>query len=124
MVAPNIRNVATITGKTAVVSLTSTAATAIVSNPASSGKVFKINSLYATNIDGTTAQDISVSYYNAAAIGGTAFAIASTITVPADSSLVVIDKERTLYLEENTSIGATAVVASKFHIVCSYEEIS
>ena len=43
MAAPNIVNVATITGKSAVVNLTSTAATAVVSNAASSGKVFKIN---------------------------------------------------------------------------------
>jgi hypothetical protein len=45
MAAPNIVNVTTITGKANVVSLTDTNATAVVSNAASSGKVFKINSL-------------------------------------------------------------------------------
>jgi len=124
MTAPNIRNVATITGKTAPVSLSTTSATAIVSNAASSGKVFKINSLYIANVDGTNPCDVSVNYYNAAAIGGTAFALASTITIPADATLVLISKEAPIYLEENTSLGALAAIANKLFVVCSYEEIS
>jgi len=124
MAAPNIVNVTTITGKSAVVSLTSTAATAVVSNAAASGKVFKINSLVVSNVDGTNAADITVSYYSEDDIGGTATQIVSTISVPADATLVVIDKGTSIYLEEDRSIGATAGSASDLKVVVSYEEIS
>ena len=124
MAAPNIVSVTTITGKTAVVDLTSTSATAVVSNAASSGKVFKINSLIVSNVDGSSAADITVSLFSEDNIGGTATEIVSTVSVPADASLVVIDKNTSIYLEEDRSIGATASSASDLKVVCSYEEIS
>jgi hypothetical protein len=125
MAAPNIVNVTTITGKSNVVEpdrpLT---ATAVVSNAASSGKVFKINSLVVSNVDGTNAADITISYYSEDDIGGTATEIVSTVSVPADASLVVIDKNTSIYLEEDRSIGATAGAANDLKVVVSYEEIS
>ena len=124
MAAPNIVNVTTITGKANVVSLTDTNATAVVSNAASSGKVFKINSLVVSNVDGTNAADITISYYSEDDIGGTATEIVSTISVPADASLVVIDKNTSIYLEEDRSIGATAGTANDLKVLVSFEEIS
>jgi hypothetical protein len=122
--APNIVNVTSIYGKSAVVDLSTTSATSVLSNAASSGKVFKINSLIVSNVDGTSAADITVNYYSAAAIGGTATQIVSTVSVPADSSLVVIDKNTSIYLEEDKSIGATAGSASDLKVIISYEDIS
>ena len=124
MAAPNIVNVTTITGKSAVVDLTTTAATAVVSNAAASGKVFKINSLVVSNVDGTNAADITIALYSEDDIGGTATQIVSTVSVPADASLIVIDKNTSIYLEEDRSIGATAGSASDLKVVVSYEEIS
>lgn len=124
MAAPNIVNVTTITGKTAVVDLTTTSATAVVSNAASSGKVFKINSLVVSNVDGTNQADITISLYSQDDIGGTATEIVSTVSVPADASLVVISKDTSIYLEEDKSIGATASAGNDLKVVCSYEEIS
>lgn len=124
MAAPNIVNVTTITGKSAVVDLTTTSATAVVSNAAASGKVFKINSLVVSNVDGTNAADITISYYSEDDIGGTATEIVSTVSVPADASLIVIDKNTSIYLEEDRSIGATAGSANDLKVVVSYEEIS
>ena len=124
MAAPNIVNVATITGKSAVVSLTTTNATAVVSNAASSGKVFKVNSLTVANVDGSVAADITISYYSQDDIGGTATEIVKTVSVPQDSTLVVIDKNTSLYLEEDRSIGATASAANDLKVFVSYEEIS
>jgi hypothetical protein len=124
MSAPNIVNVTTITGKTNVVSLTTTNATLVVENTAASNKVFKINSLVVSNVDGTNAADITISLYSEDNIGGTATQIVSTVSVPADASLVVIDKNTSIYLEEDKSIGATAGSASDLKVVCSYEEIS
>ena len=124
MTAPNIVNVTTITGKTNVVSLTTTNATLVVENPVSSNKVFKINSLVVSNVDGTNAADSTIPLYSEDNIGGTATQIVSTVSVPADASLVVIDKNTSIYLEEDKSIGATAGSASDLKVVVSYEEIS
>lgn len=124
MAAPNIVNVTTITGKTDQIDLDSVNATTVVSNTASSGKVFKVNSLVVANVDGANAADITVSVYSEDDIGGTATELVSTVSVPADSSLVVIDKNTSLYLEEDMSIGATASAADDLKVVVSYEEIS
>jgi hypothetical protein len=124
MAAPNIASPTTITGKTAAVDLSTTNATAVVSNAASSGKVFKVNSLIVSNVDGTNDAAITVNFYSEDDIGGTATEICKTVTVPADASLVVLDKDSYLYLEEDKSIGAIASAASDLKIVCSYEEIS
>jgi hypothetical protein len=124
MAAPNIVNVSTITGKTAVVDLSTTNATLVVENPASSNKVFKINSLIVSNVDGSTAADVTISLYSEDNIGGTATEIVKTVSVPADATLVVISKDTAIYLEEDKSIGATASAASDLKVVCSYEEIS
>lgn len=124
MANPNIVNVAAIYGNSAQVSLTTTSATSLVSNAASSGKVFKINSITVANVDGTNAADITINIYSAAALGGTAFPIVSTISVPADATLIVTDKTTTFYLLENQSIGATAGTASDLVVNASWEEIN
>jgi hypothetical protein len=124
MANPNIVNVAAIYGNTSTTSLSSTSATSIVSNAASSGKVYRINSLVVANIDGTNAADITINLYSAAALGGTATAIASTISVPADATLIIIDKTTQIYLLEDKSIGATAGTASDLVVTCSWEEIN
>jgi hypothetical protein len=53
--------------------------------------------------------------------GGTAYPIASTISVPADASLIVVDKTTGIYLEEGTSISITSGTASKLTFSVSYE---
>jgi hypothetical protein len=117
MAAPNIVNVATITGKTAVQAI-GTSATAIVTNSASSGKVFKVNALYVSNVDGTNAADINVDIFRSS----TAYHLAKTITIPSDATLDVIAKA--VYLEEGDTLRLTASAASDLEAVCSYEEIS
>lgn len=124
MANPNIVNVTTIYGNTSTTSLSTTNATSIVSNAAASGKVYKINSIVVANIDGTNAADITINLYSAAALGGTATAIASTISVPADATLIVTDKTTSFYLLEDKSIGATAGSAGDLVVTCSWEEIS
>lgn len=124
MAAPNIVDVSTITGKTAYVSLANTGVNTVVSNSASSGKVFKINNIIVSNVNGLSAADFTVSLYSEDDIGGTAYQIASTISVPADSSVVILDKNTAIYLEEDKSIGATAGTGNYLKVICSYEEIS
>jgi hypothetical protein len=124
MAAPNIVGVTTIVGITTFVNLSTTNATTIVSNPASSDKVFKINTIIVSNIDGSSTANITVKIHNASAGAGTSVALANTIDVVADSTLVVLDKASSFYLEEDRSITATASAANDLSVVCSYEEIS
>lgn len=124
MANPNIINVAAIYGNNALVSLTSTSATSIVSNAASSGKVFKINSLVVANVDGVVPANITINVYSAAALGGTAYPLVSTVAVPNDASLIVIDKTTSIYLKEDQSIGAVAGTASDLVVTASWEEIN
>lgn len=124
MAAPNIVNVSSIIGKTSLVSLTTTNRTALVSNPASSGKVFKINMIQVSNVDGANAADVTVDVHDQDDAGGNAFSLISTISVPADASLIVLDKNTSIYLEEDRSISAIAGSASDLEVIVSYEEIS
>jgi hypothetical protein len=124
MANPNIVNVTNILGNNSLTDLSTTNATAIVSNAASSGKIYKINSIVVANTDGTDPYPITLSVYSEDDIGGTAFEIASTITVPADASVILMDKNSSIYLKEDQSIGATAGTASKLIVVASWEEIS
>ena len=123
MAAPNIIGATTINGKTTGVSLTTTNATLILNNAASSGKCLKINVLNVSNYGATTVT-ATISYYSAASLGGTQFNIVGSVSVPAYSTLNVIDKTSQYYLEENTSLGATADTGNVFHVTCSYEDIS
>lgn len=117
MAAPNVVNVVTITGKTAV-QIIGTSPTAIVTNAAGSGKVIKVNALYISNVDGTNAADVTVDLFRASV----AYRIASTVNVPADSTLDVISKS--FYLEEGDSLRLTSSATLDLEGVCSYEEIS
>ena len=131
MAAPNIVNVATITGVTTYIAGVSTVGTGngistVVTNAASSGKVIKINCLVATAIGATTG--VTVNHYNSASqfTGAAAtVSLASTMTVPVFSSLAVIDKTNSIYLQENEQLSVIAQSnAGTLDVVCSYEEIS
>ncbi len=123
MAAPNIIGATTINGKTTGANLTSTSATTVLNNPASSGKCLKVNTLNVANY-GANAANVTVNWNNAANLGGTSFAIAGNITVPAGSTVLVIQKNTQYYLEENQSLGATAGTANTLIVTCSYEDIS
>ena len=130
MAAPNIVNVATITAKTYYDALADTNLTSLVLNAASSGKVIKINSLTAANVDGTNAATVDVSYHPStttavgSTVSSTGYHLAKTITVPADATLVVISKDTALYMEESSVLAVKASAADDIDFVVSYEEIS
>ena len=117
MAAPNIVNVTTIKGKTAVQAV-ATSATAIVTNTAASGKVIKVNALYVSNVDGTDNAEVNIDLFRSSV----AYHIAKTLIVPADATIDVLSKP--VYLEEGDALRLTANVASDLEAVCSYEEIS
>lgn len=124
MTAPNIQNASAVYLKTATVDLTTTGETSVLSNAASSGKLLKVDSIIVANTDTSTAYPITITYHSAAALAGTSTVIASTISIPANSSLVVIDRTTAVYLEEDRSLGATAGTGNKLKVVATYEDIS
>ena len=122
MAAPNIVNVSTIYGRTTGKALTSSSQDILV-NAASSNKVLKINSIIVANVDGTNNDEVTVKWYNAD--NTTAFSLASTVLIPADSTLVVLGKDAPIYLEEGDKIQANGVASSgDLEIIVSYEELS
>jgi hypothetical protein len=125
MAAPNIVNISTLTGKTTYVNLTTTGSTSVLSNASGSNRVYKINSLFVSNTDTATAVNVTINYYDSSSVSAatTSGSIANSITVPAKSNLVILDKSTALYLEENDAIGAIAGTAAKLTVICSYEDI-
>ena len=128
MAAPNIASLTTITGKTTYFTPSGVTAVVLLPNAAASNNVLKVNQLVVANVDGTNAVDATVSIYTNGAVaqgsappGGTAFPIASTVSVPADASLIVVDKTTGLYLEEGVSLTITSGTASKLTFSVSYE---
>ena len=125
MAAPNIVNVALINANSNTQILSTTSEIGLLSNPASSGKVYKVNTIIAANkAAGQVAVNVSVNVYSAAALGGTSVPIAQFISVPGGASLIVIDKSTSFYLQENQSIGIKGGVSNGISVLCSWEEIS
>lgn len=119
MAAPNIVAVTSIYGKTMGAALGTTVTTDILTCP--SNKVLKINSIIVANVDGTNSANATVYFYDSSATAR--YALASTIAVPADASIVVIDKNSAIYLEESDQIEAGASASGDLVITISYEEI-
>jgi hypothetical protein len=119
MVAPNIVDVTTITGKSDGLAVT-TSPTAITT--CSTSTVFKINSVIVSNIDGINNADVTVTLYKAGIT--TSFTLAKTIVVPADAVLIAVSKEMGIYLEEGDEIRIAASADGDLEAICSYEIIS
>ena len=124
MANPNIVSVNSIFGNTTGIALTTTLTTVLLANASSSGKVFKIESIMVANVDGTNAADVTVDWNTDAGGTGTSYALAATISVPADATLNLVDKNSSFYLMENQSIIGGASADSDLECIISYEEIS
>ena len=127
MAAPNIVNVSSIVPHTVTVTPSDTSRNALVTAP-STGTAYKINQILISNIDGVSAINATVELR--LADGTTYRSIGSTITVPANSTLIMLDKTTTLYLLDTSVTGepstlwVTSGTASKLTYTCSYEAIS
>ena len=117
MANPNLLSLTTVSGKTAVQAIT-TSATAIVTNSAASGKLIRVKALYVSNVDGTNTATVNADVYRSS----TAYHLAKTVTIPADTTLDLISKD--VYLEEGDALRLTASDSSDLEGICSYEEIS
>jgi len=118
MAAPNIVNVSTIYGRTALAPVSTTLAN-VVTNAANSGTVVKLNDIMVSNFT-TTAITTNV----VVGRGSTLYYLAGTMSVPANSALMVIAKDTVIYMEEGDYLQCNASSASSAHITASYEIIS
>ena len=116
MANPNIVNVSSILGVTDTFALTTTLTSLVT---CTTDKVFKINSIMVANVDGTNAADVTISYNDVS--GATTRAIASTISVPADATLSVIDKNNGFYLTQGNIIKGSASANGDLECLISYE---
>jgi hypothetical protein len=130
MANPNIAAATSILGTTTYLTPSGTSAVVLLPNTASSGQVFKINQIVCANVT-SSAVNATVSIYTNGAVAqgsapssGTAFPVVSTVSVPANSSLVAVDKTTAIYLMEGTSITVTSGTASGITYSISYEVIS
>lgn len=117
MAAPNVVGVTTITGKTDVAAAVGTSATAVVQNAAASGQVYKVNTLFCSNLLGAPVT-VTVDILRSAV----AYTITKDISIPAGATLDVLAKS--IYLEEGDDLRVTAGTASGLDVVASYEVIS
>jgi hypothetical protein len=123
MANPNIVNVTSIYGNTAYLIPTGTSATTWTGLTPASGTVNKVGTIMATNVTGTAAT-ITVSINSATGGGGTAYRLAYQISVPGNSSLMVVDKSTSIYVGEAQSIVATSGTSSAIEMVATYEAIT
>jgi hypothetical protein len=118
MAAPNIVNVSTIFGKTQYQQLTTTIAN-VITNGSTSGNVIKVNDVLVANYTTSSIQTNVV-----VGRGSSVFYLAGNMAVPANSTLVVVAKDTSLYMEEGDYLQANASSATAAQISCSYEVIS
>ena len=120
MAAPNIVNVSSINGKTVNATLTSsdTAGTTILT--CASDKVLKVNSIVVSNFGNDV--NASVQFYDSSATSSSY--LAHRISIPNQSSLMVLGKDNGIYLEESDQIKAgIGTTATSSTITISYEEL-
>ena len=127
MANPNIVSVTSIKGESVGFNLTATTTTTLMT--VASNKVVKVNRITVANVDGTNAADVTVSITKANFTpdgisdfdtSGTFF-ISKTISVPADSTLVLLDTP--IYLMESDVLKGGAGAASDLDLFVSYESI-
>lgn len=123
MANPNMVNVSSILGATTYLVPTTTTATTWTALTPSAGTINKIDTMMATNVTATAAS-ITVSINSATGGGGTAYRLAYQISVPANSTLSVIDKSTMIYVGEAQSIVVTSGTTNAIEMVAAYEAIS
>jgi|TARA_R110000868_G_scaffold73512_2_gene213134 hypothetical protein len=131
MTTVNIAAATSIVGTTTFLTPSATTAVVLLPNSATSAAVYKINQIVAANVNGSAAVNTTVSIYTNGAVaqgsapsGGTAYPIASVVSVPPTASLIVTDKTTAIYLMEGQSITVTSGTASGITYSISYEIIS
>lgn len=127
MARPNIASATSIYAGTTGLKLVATGPTLIVSNAASSSKVYFVESVCVANTDTANAVSVTIQHWNSAtpaATGATGVCLCSTVSVPANASLLVVSKDNAEQLLEGESLSITPGTATKLDVTCDWKEIS
>ena len=119
MAARNIVNVTSIYGQTRGQDLTTTTTAGILT--CASDKLLKVNSIIVANVDGSSSADVTIRFFDNSQ--SSTVAIANTVTVPAQSTLIVLGKDSPIYLEESDEIRGGASANDDLEVIVSYEEL-
>lgn len=120
MANPNIINVTSITGKTQATQL-GTSLTNVLDNTTGSGEVYKVNTIIAANTSTTFTVGVDVAWLDSA---DNAYYVIKNLDVPPEASLIALDKNTQLYIEENRTLQAKASTGTTIDLIVSYEVIS
>lgn len=123
MANPNIVNVTAIYGNTSYLIPSTTSATTWTALTPAVGTVNKLDNLVASNVT-ASAVNVTVSINSATGGGGTAYRIAYQISVPANASLIIVDKTTAIYIGEAQSIVVTVATSNAIELTASYEAIT
>lgn len=123
MANPNIVNVTSIYGNTTYLIPSTTGATVWTALTPAVNTVNKLNNIVASNVTGS-AVNVTVSINSATGGGGVAYDIAFQISVPANASLIIIDKTTAIYVGETQSIVVTVGTSNALEFTASYEAIT
>ena len=123
MANPNIVAVTSIYGNTTYLIPSTTGATTWTALTPAAGTVNKLDSIIASNVT-ASAVAVTVSVNSATGGGGTAYRIAYQISVPANASLIIVDKTTAQYIGEGQSVVVTVGTGSAIELVASYEAIT
>jgi hypothetical protein len=123
MANPNIVNVTSIYGNTSYLIPTTTGVTTWTALTPAVNTVNKVNNIVASNVTGS-AVNVTVSINSATGGGGTAYRIAFQISVPANASLIIVDKTTSIYVGEAQSIVVTVGTANAIELTASYEALT
>jgi len=118
MAAPNLLGTSTVTGKTALATL-STVTSNVITNSSSSGTVDKLNSIVLSNYS-SSAISANVMINRSAAL----YYVGGTVAIPANSTLVLLGKDTSLYLEEGDVLQANVSANTSVTMSASYELMS
>lgn len=123
MANPNIVGVTSIYGNTSYLIPSTTSATTWTALTPASLTVNKIDNIVASNVT-SSAVAVTVSVNSATGGGGTAYRIAYQISVPANASLIIVDKTTAIYVGDTQSIVVTVGTGSAIEMTASFEAIT
>lgn len=119
MANPNLANVAAGYGRMAFQNVANTFANIVV-NSAASNTIVKVNSLFLSNYDASNVANVTVNISNA----GISYSVLTNVSIPLQSSLIAIDKNNSVYMEEGQYMQLKAHANNHVQAVISYDIIS
>jgi hypothetical protein len=118
MSTPNVVNVTTINGNTAVAAVT-TSNTTMVFNAVGSNQLYKVNAIYVSNVNANSNTALVSVYLTR---GGSNYYLTSNLSVSGFSTLDIVSKS--FYMNEGDALNIVASANNSAHAIASLEIIS